>query len=135
MSASRRCLNSSLNGCGARADLTVAQMVENEAIDPEIIAFHAQQSVEKSLKALLVLRQIDFPRTHVIGMLLTLCSESGYVIDENLSEASVLSRYAVAGRYPGQIEPIDREEAKLAVDLADQVYQWAERQIKYATDA
>jgi len=36
----------------AKADLALAQMVENKAISPEILAFHAQQAVEKALKAL-----------------------------------------------------------------------------------
>ena len=62
----------------ADSDLTNAKMVDNEEIAPEIIAFHAQQAVEKALKALLIQRQIDFPRTHIIGVLLSLCSENGY---------------------------------------------------------
>jgi HEPN domain-containing protein len=33
----------------------------------EIVAFHCQQAVEKFLKALLVRRQIEFPKTHDIS--------------------------------------------------------------------
>ena len=53
----------------ARSDLMVAQMTEEERIAPEILVFHAQQAVEKALKALLVRRQADFPNTHSIGLL------------------------------------------------------------------
>jgi HEPN domain-containing protein len=35
-----------------------------------------QQAVEKALKALLVQYQVEFPRTHVIGVLLTLCKKA-----------------------------------------------------------
>ena len=61
----------------ARSDLVITKLIDDEEITPEILAFHAQQAVEKALKALLVQRQVDFPRTHVIGVLLTLCSDSG----------------------------------------------------------
>jgi len=114
----------------AWSDMTIAKMVENDAIAPEIIAFHAQQAVEKALKALLIQRQVEFPRTHIIGVLLVFCKESGYKIEENLEEAATLSRYAIASRYPGETDPITRQEAKLAADLADQVINWVESQIE-----
>jgi HEPN domain-containing protein len=110
--------------------MTIARLVKNDKIAPEIIAFHAQQAVEKALKALLIQHQVKFPRTHIIGVLLVLCKESGYRIEENLEEAATLSRYAVASRYPGETESISRQEAKLAADLANQVLSWAESQIE-----
>jgi HEPN domain-containing protein len=114
----------------ARSDMVIANMVENEEIAPDIIAFHAQQAVEKALKALLIQHQHEFPHTHSIGMLLALCKESGYPLAEYLEDAATLSGYAVASRYPGEIEPINRQESKLAVDLANQVVFWAESQIE-----
>lgn len=114
----------------ARSDLILANMVENEEIAPEIIAFHAQQAVEKALKALLIQRQVDFPRTHIIGVLLTLCKESGYRFEENVEEAARMSDYAVIARYPGEMSEVTRQEAKTTADLADQVFDWVERQIE-----
>lgn len=40
-----------------------------------LVAYHAQQCVEKYLKAYLVFREIDFPFTHNIARLLELCSK------------------------------------------------------------
>ena len=114
----------------AWSDMTIARMVENDEIAPEIIAFHAQQAVEKALKALLVQRQVEFTRTHIIGVLIVLCKESGYKIEENLEEAVTLSRFAIASRYPGETDPITRQEAKIAADLANQVLNWVESQIE-----
>ena len=71
----------------ARSDLTLACLPEDERISSEILAFHAQQAVEKALKALLVQRQVEFPHTHVIGLLLNLCQTAGYAGIETLADA------------------------------------------------
>jgi len=39
------------------------------------ICFHAQQAVEKYLKAFLVYNDIDFPKTHDVDFLLIKCRE------------------------------------------------------------
>ena len=113
----------------ARADMSVALLTEDERIAPEIIAFHAQQAVEKLLKALLVLRQMDFPHTHAIGALLTLCETAGFSDTQDVIEASSLTRYAVAARYPGEDEPVSRQEAREASTLAGRVVAWGLAQI------
>ena len=114
----------------AHADMTVATFVDDDRLAPEIIALHAQQAAEKMLKALLVQRQADFPRTHAIGALLALCEEAGFFGAQEFTEASSLTRYAVAARYPGEEEPVSREEAKEAVTLAAQVFVWAFAQLR-----
>lgn len=88
----------------ARADLAVAQHSMTMDTPPlPIIAFHLQQSVEKALKAVLVRRMVEFPKTHDIGLLLDFCQE---VLPEasNWSDAGRLTQYGVLARYPGVIE-------------------------------
>lgn len=114
----------------ARSDLAVARMVDEEQIAPEILAFHAQQAAEKALKALLVQRQVEFPRLHVIAPLLKLCQEAGYEGTETLADAVTLTRFAVATRYPGEEEPVSRQEARQAFELAEQVLNWGETQLE-----
>ena len=114
----------------AKADLQVASLTDDERIAPEIAAFHAQQAAEKILKALLVQEQIDFPRTHSIGALLALCEEAGIVGAKDLIDATSLTRYAVATRYPGEEDPVGREEAREAATLAAQVFDWGVAQIQ-----
>lgn len=114
----------------ARSDLAVAYMTENERIAPQILAFHAQQAAEKALKALLVQRQVEFPHTHVIGVILNLCQAAGYEGTEDLAEATTLTRYAVATRYPGAEYSVSRTEAQEAAGLAGRVLAWVERQIE-----
>jgi HEPN domain-containing protein len=75
----------------ARSDLAVACMTEDERIAPTILAFHAQQAAEKALKALLIQGQVEFPHTHVIGVVLNLCQATGYEVPKDLTEASNLT--------------------------------------------
>ena len=39
-------------------------------MDDDVVGYHAQQAVEKAIKAVLVLCGIDFPRTHDLDFLL-----------------------------------------------------------------
>jgi HEPN domain-containing protein len=113
----------------ARSDLILAQMADDERILPEILAFHAQQAAEKAFKALLIHDQIEFPRTHVIALLVNLCGQAGYQVPEKLLDALVLTRYAVATRYPSEEEPVTRDQAREAALTAANVLTWVETQI------
>jgi len=84
------------------------------------ICFHAQQCVEKYIKALLVWQSIEFPRIHDIGELVALLpQEISLPLTEEEQEG--LTDHAVVSRYPGDWEPIDQMEAKQAVALARKV--------------
>jgi HEPN domain-containing protein len=113
----------------AEADLAVARLTDDERISPEILAFHAQQAVEKGLKTLLVQRQVEFPHIHAIGALLRLCESAGYADVDDWEEAATLTRYAVAARYPAAEEPVSRKEAGEAAELATRVIDWVKSQI------
>lgn len=68
----------------------------------EVALFHAQQAVEKWLKALLIFRNEKPPRTHDLLLLLNRVSA---VDPELLMFETVLQRltpFAVGGRYPSQ---------------------------------
>ena len=81
------------------------------------VAFNAQQCAEKYLKALLLWRGIEFPKTHDLAKLLTLFGES-VPLDWTAQETAALSDQAVAPRYPDEFEPISEEEAREVVRLA-----------------
>ncbi|MBC7225859.1 MAG: HEPN domain-containing protein [Thermoflexales bacterium] len=87
--------------------------------------FHAQQCAEKYLKALLVLRERDFPKTHDLTALVALCEEVGIIVPVHPDDLDRLSAYAVGVRYPGE-EPLP-EEARAAVQIAGKVRRFARR--------
>ena len=62
--------------------------------------FHAQQCVEKYLKALLVARGLAFPRTHDLTALSDLCLQDGIAIPVEQDALDRLAAYAVQGTIP-----------------------------------
>ncbi len=81
--------------------------------------FHAQQCVEKYVKAALIHAGIDVPKTHDLERLLAIAPEE---VRPALSpeEQAVLTEYAVAARYPGWGE-VSLAEARRAVALARRI--------------
>ena len=84
------------------------------------LCFDAQQAAEKSIKAVLVHRKIDFPKTHNIRALLELVDPTGSQISKEIWQAINLTNYAVETRYPGPAEPVTRNEYREALALAEQ---------------
>jgi len=85
-----------------------------------LIAYHAQQCVEKHLKAYLLQQAVDFPYTHNIARLLELCGEHASWA-ESLTDAEELTPFAITSRYPGEDEEVSREEAVRAIESAERV--------------
>ncbi|HSV26926.1 MAG TPA: HEPN domain-containing protein [Sedimentisphaerales bacterium] len=84
----------------------------------EAVCFHAQQCVEKYLKALLISSGLDFPRTHDIGELIALIPLTIRLKGLTVESQRRLTTYATLARYPGHYDPITVREARSAVRLA-----------------
>jgi HEPN domain-containing protein len=85
----------------------------------DTVCFHAQQCVEKYIKALLVFRGTTFPKTHEITVIRSLLPPKlRPKLDRKTQE--VLTDYATAQRYPGSDE-IPLAEARKAVAVARRV--------------
>jgi len=116
----------------ARSNLERAKMGKvTEGILYEDLCFDAQQAVEKSLKAILINLNQYFPNTHSIGILLKLIEEAGVEIPKNINQAKLLTSYAVDARYPGDYEPVSKEEYKEALKIAEDVFKWLDNIIKF----
>ena len=96
---------------------TVQTLLDSKQLLPESICFHAQQAVEKYLKAFLVSKDIDPPRTHNIGILLNECGKvnSGFLA---FDDAAALTEYAVEARYPDEYFPPTQQEAVESSNIA-----------------
>lgn len=111
----------------ARSNLVRAKQPYPPEVLLEDLCFDAQQAAEKALKALLLFYGIPFRFVHDIAELLSLLERNGVALPEEISEAVILSDYAVEARYPGPMEPVTEEEYREAIALAGAVVGWVER--------
>ena len=87
------------------------------------IAFHAQQAVEKTLKAFLTWHGRPYRKTHNLIELGESCVELDGTLDPLLRRAAPLTEYAWKFRYPGDPDQPLREEAEEALDTARVVHE------------
>ena len=84
----------------ARKDVKAAQaMMDGAAFADEIFGFHAQQSVEKALKAWLALTGVEYPKTHDLQALIFLLESGGEPVPSSFKELVDLTDFAVQFRY------------------------------------
>lgn len=95
----------------------------------EDLCFEAQQAAEKAIKAVMIMRDIEFPYAHDLGLLLSLLEQAGEIIPEAVGRAGELTDYATTTRYPAMIEPVTERDHSDAVRIAEAVIQWAEERL------
>src|SRR2546426_5281034 len=88
-------------------------MGDTDVFADSIFSFHAQQAVEKALKAWCSLKGIPYPRTHDLERLFGLLEESGEELPSRFAALASLTDFAVQYRYESTevgLGPIDRGE-------------------------
>jgi HEPN domain-containing protein len=95
------------------------RMLDDPHAPPELFGFHAQQAIEKLLKALLSDLRVSYPRTHRLIDLMDLAVGAGYPLPEDLAELRHLTPFAVEFRYdalPEEAEaPLDKARTRARV--------------------
>jgi len=101
----------------AHGDMSVAEW-EMKAREPvyDAVCFHAQQCVEKLLKAIIVEKGVGFPYTHDLIKLWEEAEPGPPVPDDLKRKLTFLSTFAIAFRYPG--EEATEEDARHALTTA-----------------
>jgi HEPN domain-containing protein len=125
---------------GAEQDLMIAR--EGAVRWSNAACFHAQQSAEKAIKAVLVVACGDVVRTHSLGTLLEELAEAGIDADASVVEAAkVLDKYYAPTRYPDALGGIDptaiftSTEASAAIALAENIVVFAKARLERLTGA
>ncbi|HTU92980.1 MAG TPA: HEPN domain-containing protein [Gemmataceae bacterium] len=96
----------------------------------DTVCFHAQQCVEKHIKALLVFRAIPFTKTHNIRVLRALLPPRlRPKLERKVQDR--LTRYATVLRYPGEPD-VPLAEARKAVAIARRVRKEARKHLPRA---
>jgi hypothetical protein len=75
-------------------------------VSDEILGFHAEQAVEKRLKAVLALHEVGYERTHSIGYLTSLLEHHGIELPDGREQIEELTPWAVAARYESALEEV-----------------------------
>lgn len=106
----------------AENDLKTAALTlrAREEAPTDTVAFHAQQCVEKCLKALLALKGTDSPRIHDIEELVAR-AKGRVALTLSVEEQRRLTTYGTVTRYPGDYEPVSLAEPRRAVAMARRV--------------
>jgi HEPN domain-containing protein len=103
----------------AESDLLVIQNnLNSEKTPADACCFHSQQAAEKYLKAYLVSKQISFPKTHALEILVKICCEQNNIFSELYFYTRRLSSYSVTPRYPDMLDDLTIEDAKEAYQNA-----------------
>ena len=109
----------------AEADFATAtrELQTDENPNFDAVCFHAQQCVEKMMKAILIHLGAVPPRTHDLAHLGSLLSQACPDWSWPVEELRFVSRAAVAFRYPGEsAEPDDAAEAlRLAAAMRERL--------------
>jgi HEPN domain-containing protein len=101
-----------------------AALILARAEDPQMDAagFHLQQAVEKSLKAWLAFKTVDYPKTHDLSLLLGLLEDQHERIDPfwsllELNSFAVQFRYELAGEEFSNFKQLAKLTKKLLAHI------------------
>jgi len=72
----------------AQDEAVLETLVTDPKFDDETVGFHAQQAVEKLLKAWLVDLNIDYPKVHRLETLLDLLEAHGKALPDELARVT-----------------------------------------------
>lgn len=113
----------------AESSLLLGKTEKKEHLFYEDLCFQLQQAAEKILKAFLLYKNIEPPKTHSFKILLKRIEEVESYPDE-VKRIIELEDYAVQTRYPGDYTPVGKEEYLEALSITEAVFIWVKRNIK-----
>lgn len=106
----------------AENDLIAANAVIATGKALDTVCFHAQQAVEKCLKAMLASRGISYPWRHDLGELVEAVKAHVPEIADFERDIFSLSPFAVQSRYDDAIDP-PYDVAKRSLDIARCIFE------------
>ncbi|PWR70019.1 HEPN domain-containing protein [Methanospirillum lacunae] len=105
-------------------DLIAAKILFEKDGPSSIICFHAQQTVEKGLKAVLIRKGTPIRKIHDLVELTELIQDLSLTLPVDGDMVALLNLYAVKARYDDTItDTLSPEEA---IEIAKKVIEWSE---------
>ncbi len=116
----------------ARSDeITLEKLTDDHDVPDDVIGFHAQQAVEKLLKAALANAGVPPPRVHDLGRLVALLDEAGLAPPDAARDARQLAPWAVEFRYEDILD--ERLDRRAASETVAQVRAWLDQLLDQPT--
>jgi HEPN domain len=101
------------------------KLLDDHDVPDDVLGFHVQQAVEKRLKAVLALNEVEYEHTHSISYLAAPIEQEGIPLPDRREEIEELTPWAVAARYAGTFEKLlDRAAARI---LVSELRDWSRR--------
>ena len=101
------------------------RLLDDHDVPDDVLGFHVQQAVEKRLKAVLALHEVEYEHTHSVSYLTALIEQQGVDLPGCRDEIEGLTPWAVAARYDGTFEKaLDRAAARI---LVSELRDWSGR--------
>lgn len=98
-------------------EITLEKLGDDPDVPDDVIGFHAQQALEKLLKAALAHAGVAPPRIHHLGKLLSLLVDADMAPPVSADEVRVMVPWAVDFRYDDVLEErLDRDASREAVE-------------------
>lgn len=82
----------------AQDEAVLEALVADPNFEDETVGFHAQQAVEKLLKAWLSFLSVDYPKVHRLETLLDLLAAHGKALPDDLTDVTRLTPFATVFR-------------------------------------
>ncbi|OGF21734.1 hypothetical protein A2Y83_01210 [Candidatus Falkowbacteria bacterium RBG_13_39_14] len=102
-------------------ELTCISILKHRDAPPNGVCFMSQQMAEKSLKAFLVYTKKQFPKTHALEYILSLCMDIALSFNALKEEAIFLDSLYVETRYPGDFPEFTWKDAEEAFAAAEKI--------------
>lgn len=113
----------------AQDEAVLAELLPNRKFDDATVGFHAQQAVEKLLKAWLVHLGMDYPKVHRLETLVDLLAANGKMVPDRIGALGRLTPYATVFRYDDLPLAADPDRAGL-LKLVKDVRAFVESQLR-----
>jgi len=108
-----------------RDEAAFRALLSSATVDFAVACFHAQQAVEKALKAIMFLHGVEFRRTHDLEELSGTLADAGVNIPLEEDELRRLTPYAVEFRYDD--EPMLLVSPEQSIAYTSRVLAWADK--------
>jgi HEPN domain-containing protein len=122
----------------AKEDLDVALEIISKEHLTNMVAFHSQQAVEKTLKGIIEEFEIGFVKTHNLERLLGLArKQMSFDVDLNIIKR--LDEVYISARYPSDLGLLpsgkpSTQDAKELFDFADAFYRKVKKLLEQSTE-